>query len=258
MRSKILCTLLSAVVIAYIFSICFFPVNADAIGFENEGAAADTPEISEYAETEYDLRRVYEQRATCDVPGNIEYWVCEENGKLYADSHGTVELRPEDTITSQTGHCLTLVPASEASCELDGNNAYYVCSVCGKLFEDGTGTVEITDPDSVVLPAFGHEWGEWVLTREADINGDGEEQRVCCHDPSHIETRPVPFMSTELITGDVNSDGVLDQRDVVRLMKYLTGADITVAEPALDTNGDGFVDTKDMTHLLKLLAGSED
>lgn len=206
--------------------------------------------------SEHQLVRVYEQKATCEVPGNIEYWICNECGKIYADSGENTELLPEDVVTIQTGHKLTLIPAAEVSCDLDGNHAYYVCEYCGRLFEDGTGTVEITDADSVKIPATGHEWGEWTVVREPGAYEDGEEQRVCAHDPSHIETRAIPCLVGEHLQGDVNSDGTVDQRDVVRLMKYLTGADITVSVPALDINGDGDVDTKDLTHLLKLISES--
>ncbi|MBO4428799.1 MAG: hypothetical protein J5832_02490, partial [Clostridia bacterium] len=37
----------------------------------------------------------------------------------------------------------------------DGSKAYYVCESCGKWFEDADGAIEITDHDSVVIPALG-------------------------------------------------------------------------------------------------------
>jgi hypothetical protein len=60
-----------------------------------------------------------------------------------------------------TGHIcnnhLTKVPAEGASCTVDGNIEYYTCS-CGKWYSDATASVEITDKDSVKLPA-GHNYG---------------------------------------------------------------------------------------------------
>ena len=58
---------------------------------------------------------------------------------------------------------MTKVDANPASCTENGNKAYYVCSGCSKWFEDATGNVEITDHDSVVLTALGHEYTEKVM-----------------------------------------------------------------------------------------------
>ena len=52
---------------------------------------------------------------------------------------------------------LTPVEAKNATCTEDGNDAYYSCT-CNKLYADATASVEITDPDSVVRRAFGHDW----------------------------------------------------------------------------------------------------
>ena len=52
---------------------------------------------------------------------------------------------------------LTPVEAKGATCTEDGNDAYYRCT-CNKLYADATASVEITDPDSVVRRAPGHDW----------------------------------------------------------------------------------------------------
>ena len=68
-------------------------------------------------------------------------------------------------ITPTLGHThnMTPVAAKAATCTENGNKAYYVCSGCSKWFEDATGNVEITDHDSVVLTALGHEYTEKVM-----------------------------------------------------------------------------------------------
>ena len=53
---------------------------------------------------------------------------------------------------------LTKVEAKPAGCTEDGNIEYYECS-CGAYFEDASAAVEITDKDSVKIPA-GHTYGE--------------------------------------------------------------------------------------------------
>ena len=53
-------------------------------------------------------------------------------------------------------HTLTAVPAKDATCTEDGNEAYWKCSACEKWFSDENGTTEITDKGSVVTKATGH------------------------------------------------------------------------------------------------------
>ncbi|MDR3345333.1 MAG: hypothetical protein LBT21_07100, partial [Oscillospiraceae bacterium] len=43
--------------------------------------------------------------------------------------------------------------------------------------------------EETVLPALGHDWGAWVLTKAATISAAGTETRTCKHDSSHTETR---------------------------------------------------------------------
>ena len=57
------------------------------------------------------------------------------------------------------------------------------------------------------------------------------------------------------IPGDVNGDGVVDGRDLLRLAKYMAGQDVTIDEKAADLNGDGNVDGRDVLRLAKQLAG---
>ena len=65
-------------------------------------------------------------------------------------------------------------------------------------------------------------------------------------------------------TGDVNSDGLTDGRDVVRLMRYLageidpeTGETVEIDENNADLNKDGTVDELDLLRLVRQLAGED-
>ena len=49
------------------------------------------------------------------------------------------------------GHGLVKIPAKAATLKAKGNKAHYKCSVCGKLFLDSKGSVEVTK-DAVTLP----------------------------------------------------------------------------------------------------------
>jgi hypothetical protein len=59
------------------------------------------------------------------------------------------------------------------------------------------------------------------------------------------------------LPGDVNGDGIVNNKDVSRLLKYLAGDDVEVVLFACDINGDGSVNNKDVTRLLKYLAGDD-
>jgi thiol-disulfide isomerase/thioredoxin len=76
--------------------------------------------------------------------------------------------------------------------------------------------------------------------------------------------KPVPVPEPgENLPGDVNEDGVVDGRDVVRLMKYLAGEeeDEETGEPleinydSADVDGNGAIDEKDLLRLIRYLGG---
>ena len=55
------------------------------------------------------------------------------------------------------------------------------CSVCGEIIIS-----------QYIIPALGHNWGEWTVTKEATIEEEGAKTRICKNDPSHTETRVIP------------------------------------------------------------------
>lgn len=56
----------------------------------------------------------------------------------------------------------------------------------------------------------------------------------------------------EYSLGDVNGDGVVNTKDIVRLMKFLAGEDVEVTQT--DINVDGAVNVKDVVRLMKIIA----
>ena len=88
---------------------------------------------------------------------------------------------------------LTAVDGIDATCETPGQDAYWKCTLCGKLFSDSGGTHEIAAP--VEIPA-GHDWGEWTVTKEPTATEEGEKTRVCKRNPSHTETEAIPVVKT--------------------------------------------------------------
>lgn len=57
------------------------------------------------------------------------------------------------------------------------------------------------------------------------------------------------------VPGDINGDGILTSKDLLRLARYFADWDVEVNEKALDVNGDGTVNSKDLLRLARYLAG---
>ena len=73
-----------------------------------------------------------------------------------------------------------------ADCEKDGSYEEVIyCTECN---------AEISRTKNIVK-ASGHDWGNWVVTKPATSSEDGEEQRVCRRDSSHVETKILPAIT---------------------------------------------------------------
>ena len=81
---------------------------------------------------------------------------------------------------------LTHVPAKEKTCGEDGNTEYYICK-CGMMFEDAAASLEITDHNSVVIPATGHRFGNMteVPYKEPTCSEDGNKRYYICKTCGH-------------------------------------------------------------------------
>lgn len=68
----------------------------------------------------------------------------------------------------------------------------------------------------------------------------------------------------DFIYGDVNGDGKINGRDVVKLAKYLaaydelTGTSSVTVSPGADANGDGKINGRDIVKLRKYLANYDE
>lgn len=59
------------------------------------------------------------------------------------------------------------------------------------------------------------------------------------------------------VAGDINGDGNVNNKDLTRLMKYISGEEVEVVSVCVDTNGDGNVNNKDLTRLMKYISGED-
>lgn len=86
---------------------------------------------------------------------------------------------------------LRLVDAKYPLCESSGNIEYYVCDLCGSLFEDIDGTKPINDEEGIMIPALGHDWSDWSIVTEATTEHEGMERRTCSRCDAE-DTRTIP------------------------------------------------------------------
>ena len=113
-----------------------------------------------------------------------------EHSHSSSEEHSHEHSSESSESSSSQGHTHTLVSVAkkDATCTDSGNIAYQYCSGCGDIY-DLDGHV-ITQAD-IVIPATNHNWGNWVTSREATCETDGEEKRVCNNDSTHVETRVI-------------------------------------------------------------------
>lgn len=83
--------------------------------------------------------------------------------------------------------------AKEATCTEDGYTGDTYCKTCGALVAEGK-----------VIPATGHDFGEWTVTREATCEAEGEECRTCSKCDAK-ETRAVPATGHKLTHHDAKA-----------------------------------------------------
>ncbi len=87
-------------------------------------------------------------------------------------------------------HTMTEHPRVEATCTEAGHILYWTCDQDGGLYADARGAVSLTEADLPLAPT-GHDYGAWVETLAPGCETPGVETRVCAHDATHTETRPV-------------------------------------------------------------------
>ena len=158
-----------------------------------------------------------------------------------ASYEGTINADTTVTIPIVTCHKAETIPAVVVTCTDLGYTEGTKCATCGMI---------ISQPQPI--NPVGHLWDDGVVTKEPTHYEDGERTYTCqvCGKKQVDPTPPLPY-----IPGDINGDGVVNNKDLTRLMKYLAGEDVTVVQAALDVNGDKAVNNKDLTRLMKYLAG---
>jgi len=108
---------------------------------------------------------VAEVPATCDTDGVKAHKTCSRCKKNF-DSNDR-----ETDVVIKASHSMNMVAEISATCTASGRQAYGQCSVCNKYFN--VFGAEITDLDSLEIPAKNHSFEEWVNAIEAACADSG-------------------------------------------------------------------------------------
>ena len=129
--------------------------------------------------------------ATCETPGVIDHWHCDECDKDYLDEDGKELIT--DIVIPAYGHVLATIEGEPPTCTEPGLTEGKRCVSCNEIVEE-----------QEVIPALGHAYreGEDKVTQEPTCTEEGVKEYVCMrcgepqkesipaldHDP--VETKP--------------------------------------------------------------------
>ena len=126
----------------------------------------------------HNLTKTDAKAATCTEDGNNAYYTCSACGKIFKDAEGTQETTFKNEILAASGHTMTKTDSKAATCTEDGNNAYYTCSACGKIFKDADGKTATT-VEAEKIAATGHTMTK-TEAKAATCTEDGNNEYYTC------------------------------------------------------------------------------
>ena len=116
---------------------------------------------------------------------------------------------------------LVTVPEVKATCTTDGTKTHEKCETCGKLYVDGA----VVAAESLVIPATGHAFGEWVVDEAAGVktrtckNGCGETETAKLPVTEEAETLPNNVQTEVKLPDVVEEDTPVEVETVVQVSK---------------------------------------
>ena len=147
---------------------------------------------------------------------------------------------------------------------LEANTDYEISFVAKASLEKGLWVKFNKDWAADVAQADVHlttEWKEYTVTLNSgdntslvmlfQYNGYAADGQIIWLD--NVTITKIASEEPEVVLGDVNGDGNVNNRDLGTLQKYLNGFEIAIDELAADLDGNGNVNNRDLGLLQKLL-----
>lgn len=119
----------------------------------------DTKDVQDIKALGHTLTKFAAKAATCTEPGNKEYYTCGTCGKFFSDKDGKNEIAKDSWVIDALGHKLTETPAVTPTCAAGGNNAYWTCSVCHKVFKADKTTETTVAAETLAKDPANHTGG---------------------------------------------------------------------------------------------------
>ena len=128
----------------------------------DEKGAAEAGEVVLAAINHKNMQHFEAVGKSCTSDGNIEYYYCPDCEKYFgADMN---EIGQSDTVIP-SGHEISYVGREESTCGDEGTEEHWECSVCGMLFTDAAGGIEVSAEDLVIpVNADGHVYSNHKCT----------------------------------------------------------------------------------------------
>lgn len=195
--------------------------------FSNKAFEKQVKTIADIPALGHTLVKTGYHQETCTQEGNRLYYTCSVCGKYF--NQYEKEIEEGSWIIPKASHDLERIDGKAPTCEEPGYYNYWRCRECHSLFEDSRGQMSIDN--IIVIPALGHDWGEWEETKPATATEKGEETRTCKRDASHKETRDIPMLDAVLdsieISGTFKTEYVegdpFDPAGMIVTAKYTDG-----------------------------------
>ena len=196
----------------------------------------------------------------CDVDCNVCGATREVADHTYESAVTTAPTCGADGVRTYTcsacGDAYTEVePATGAhtydnACDTDCNGCGATREVADHTYESAVTTAPTCTTDGVrtyTCTACGDSYTEAIVGDHAYDNVYDADCNVCG------ESREV----VDMVRGDADGDGKLNNRDVAALQRYLNGWDITIYVEAVDMNADGKLNNQDLVLLIRYTVGWE-
>ena len=162
-----------------------------------------------------EVAHVEAKAATCEEPGNVEYWTCSECEKVWTDEALT-QLSNIKNVVLPVAHAVEHVEAKAATCEEPGNIEYWYCTECGSAWTDEL-LREVTNLKNVVLPVSHNI--DHIEAVAATCHDDGNVEYWYCmdcgyawtdellHEVTNLKSVTLPALGGEVVAHEAVEPG---------------------------------------------------